>query len=200
MDKLNFEKHVTQAVNKANRVMAIARKTFDYMDAQTFSYIFKGLVRPHLEYGAPLWNPHTVKTKELLENVQRRATRTVPGLSNCSYEDRLKKLKLPTLAYRRCRGDMIQVYKLLNDGYDKSLPSLLTLSFTGLRGHKNKLYIERAHKDIRKYYFSNRVAKIWNGLPSHVIEAKDIKAFECMLDKHWQNQEILYDFKAEIKI
>ena len=103
-DKLNFEKHVTQSVNKANRIMAIARKTFDYMDLQTFSYIFKGLVRPHLEYGAPLWSPHTLKTKKLIENVQKRATKTVPGLSGLSYEEHLRKLKLPTLAYRRARG------------------------------------------------------------------------------------------------
>ena len=116
--------------------MAIARKTFDYMDKQTFVYIFKGLVRPHLEYGAPLWNPHTIKTKQLIENVQRRATKQVPGLSSLSYEERLKLLKLPTLAYRRTRGDMIQVYKMLSDGYDKSLPSILTESNTGLRGHK----------------------------------------------------------------
>ena len=135
-DKLNFEKHITQAVNKANKIMAIARKTFDYMDKQTFVFIFKGLVRPHLEYGAPLWNPHTIKTKQLIENVQRRATKQVPGLSSLSYEERLKVLKLPTLAYRRTRGDMIQVYKILSNGYDNSLPSILTQSNTGLRGHK----------------------------------------------------------------
>ena len=92
-DNLKFELHITSAVNKANRVMAIARKTFDYMDIKTFRYIFKGLVRPHLEYGAPLWNPHTIKMIELIENVQRRATKMVPGLTNLEYGERLKKLK-----------------------------------------------------------------------------------------------------------
>ena len=43
-----------------------------------------------------------------LENVQRRATKKIPGFKNMSYEDRLQKLKLPTLAYRRKRGDMIE--------------------------------------------------------------------------------------------
>ena len=125
-DKLNFERHITAAVNKANKIMAVVRKTFEYLDEQTFCYIFKGLVRPHLEYGAPIWNPHKIKLKEIIEKVQRRATKSVPGLKDLSYEERLKRLKLPTLAYRRMRGDMITVFKLLNKGYDVSLPSILT--------------------------------------------------------------------------
>ena len=92
-NKLTFESHINNAVNKANRIMAISRKTYDYMDTKTFSYIFKGLVRPHLEYAAPVWSPHTIKLKEIIENVQRRSTKTIPGLSEHSYPDRLKKTK-----------------------------------------------------------------------------------------------------------
>ena len=44
---------------------------------------------------------------ESIEHVQRRASKQIPGLSQLSYEERLRKIKLPTLAYRRSRGDMI---------------------------------------------------------------------------------------------
>ena len=109
-------------------ILGISRKTFDHMDANIFCNIFGGLVRPHLEYAAPVWSPHTIKQKEIIENVQRRATKLVLGLSELSYPDRLRKLKLPTLAYRRARGDMIQVHKMTcqEGGYDKTLPSILT--------------------------------------------------------------------------
>ena len=91
---------------------------------------------------ASVWSPHLNKYKEQLENVQRRATKLVPELKQLSYPDRLKKLNLPTLAYRRARGDMIQVYKILTeneDGYDKSLPPLFACSNTGLRGTKKTI-------------------------------------------------------------
>ena len=120
-----------------------------------------------------MWSPHLNKYKDQLENVQRRATKLVPGLSQLSYPERLKKLKLPTLAYRRARGDMIQVYKLLTenkDGYDKSLPSLFTYSNTGLRGHSKKLFLPRANKNIRKYSFTHRIISLWNNLPENVIQ------------------------------
>ena len=68
-------------------------------------------IRPHLEYGNVIWHPYLRKDIEMTERVQHRATRMVPGLSKLSYEDRLRKMDLPTLEYRRSRGDAIEVYK-----------------------------------------------------------------------------------------
>jgi hypothetical protein len=48
-----------------------------------------------------------------IESVQKRATKQTPGFNNLSYPERLKKLKLPTMAYRRIRGDMIETYKII---------------------------------------------------------------------------------------
>jgi hypothetical protein len=73
-----------------------------------------------LEYAAALWSPYT-KDIELIENVQRRATKQVPSLKQLSYTDRLKKLKMPTLKYRRLRGDMIETFKITNGIYDKDV-------------------------------------------------------------------------------
>ena len=193
---LKFDIHINNAINKANRVLAITRRTFDCMSDEIFCLIFKGLVRPHLEYATPVWSPHLNKYKDQLENVQRRATKLVPGLNQLSYPERLKKLKLPTLAYRRARGDMIQVYKLLTqnkDGYDKSLPSLFTYSSTGLRGHSKKLFLPRANKNIRKYSFTHRIITLWNNLPDNVIQAGNMIEFERGLDHFWRDQEIRYD-------
>ena len=201
---IKFDIHINNAVSKANKVLAVTRRTFECMNDDIFNMIFKGLVRPHLEYAAPVWSPHLNKHKELLENVQRRATKLVPGLSQLPYPERLRKLKLPTLAYRRARGDMIQTYKLLTknkDGYDKTLPSLFTKSNTCLRGHSDKLFLPRADKNIRKYYFTQRVIMIWNSLPADVVEAQSIIQFEKRLDKHWKDQEIKFDnHLAEIAI
>lgn len=57
---------------------------------------------------------------EMIENVQRRATKLLPGFANLSYPERLRKLKLPTPTYRRYRGDMIDFYKITRRKYDTS--------------------------------------------------------------------------------
>ena len=46
--------------------------------------------------------------------IQRVATKLVNGLNDKPYEERLKDLKLPFLVYTRKRGDMIQMFKVMN--------------------------------------------------------------------------------------
>ena len=113
-----FENHINEKVNKANSIMGVIRRTFEFRDIKTFKILYTALVRPHVEYANQVWNPHLKKHIDLLENVQRRATKSVPGLSKLTYEERLRKIGLPTLAYRRISGDMIETYKILSQKYD----------------------------------------------------------------------------------
>jgi len=70
----------------------------------SFNVIYKGYIRPHLEFCIQAWSPFLAKDKLLLEKVQRRATKLVCGLKNKSYEERLRILGLTTLETRRLRG------------------------------------------------------------------------------------------------
>ena len=112
------------------------------MDSELMKQLFTSLVRPHLEYGNVVWHPYLKKYIDMLESVQHRATRMVPGLVKLSYTDRLMKLDLPTLVYRRNRGDAIEVYKYLHGIYDVDstdiLPRHIACGMT-TRGHSLKL-------------------------------------------------------------
>jgi hypothetical protein len=63
-ENLNFDTHINHIVKKANRVLGITKRTFDYMNAETFGYIYKSLIRPNLEYASSVWSPHSVKHKK----------------------------------------------------------------------------------------------------------------------------------------
>ena len=89
---LIFDTHIETNVNKANSIKGIIRRSFTYLDEKMFRLLFKAMVRPHLEYA---------KRIELIENVQRRSTKLISSLKNLPYEDRLRKLKLPSVRFRR---------------------------------------------------------------------------------------------------
>ena len=81
------------------------------------------LVRPHLQQCIQAWRPYRQKDIDMLESVQRRATKMIPNLSNINYEMRLKVGGLTTLETRRLSGDYIEVFKILTmcDNIDKDI-------------------------------------------------------------------------------
>ena len=123
----NFHTHISEKVKKANSMMAIIRRTFRYMGEKLFLPLYKAMVRSHLDFAASVYSPMLVRDVEAIESVQRRATRLIPGFSELSYPERLRKLKLPTLGYRRARSDMIELYKMLSSKYDPEACRFLEL-------------------------------------------------------------------------
>ena len=109
--ELKFDEHLPVKVKKANAIAGLIRRTFLYLDGTLLKKLFTTFVRPHLEYGQVIWKQHLEKYMTILENVQHRATKLVDSFYHMSYSQRLKKLNLPLLVYRRPRGDMIEIFK-----------------------------------------------------------------------------------------
>ena len=131
--------------------------------------------------------------------IQKRATKLVISVKHLPYEERLKRLNLPTLKYRCLRGDMIEVFKLLNNFYDKKVDFMLPLKPAfSTRGNSYKLQNYSFHYDLRKYSFCPRVTKVWNSLPDFVVNVDTVNMFKVHLDKFWQHQQVVFDFKAEL--
>ena len=191
--ELNFEDHIMDKIKKANKILGLIRRSFIHLDQKSFLILYKTLVRSQLEYAQTVWSPHKNKFIEAIERVQKRATKILPGLRNLSYEDRLKKLELPTLAYRRSRGDMIEAFKMLNGHYDQdAIPKLQLSSNTNTRGNDKKLFMLSSKKNIRKYSFCVRIIEYWNTLPNDIINASSVNSFKNKLDKFWYYRKFLY--------
>ena len=133
----------------------------------------------------------------MIENVQKRATKQIPGMKNLSHEERLRKLELPTLSYRRLRGDMIEVYKIIQGHYDPETSTIIKLindteQRFSTRTNSKKVVYNRANTNIRKNSFSIRIANYWNKLPEN-------NSFKNRLNKHWKDEELYYaNYKADM--
>ena len=192
-EKLNFYSHIEEKIKKANQMLGIIRSTFKYIDCTILNLLYKTLVRPHLEYASSVWSPHTKKYQEKLEKVQRRATRLVPELKHLSYEERLQKLKLPSLQYRRLRTDLIQLFKMThglvemdtdthcmkcNHNTSMLQPSLRPSN----RGHPHKYQVHH-HPGVRNRFITARALSYWNALSEETVTAVSINSFKNKLSK-----------------
>jgi len=146
-------------------------------------------VRPHLEYCIQVWSPYLAKDIDLLEKVQRCATKLLPSLCNLPDKSYLENLGSYSLYCRRQRGDLIETYKILNDYYDINPYSFFTFSNTDTtRGHHRKLFKFRSRLLVRHNCFTNRVVNLWNSLPVHVISSPTVALFKKNLDDLWKPQ------------
>jgi hypothetical protein len=96
-------------------------------------------------------------------------------MKNLNYEERLRKFKLPTLGYRRVRGDMIEMYKIIKGKYDKDVITLVKTAEESEVRHSTKtntkkIVQQRANTELRRKFVSIRVAKVWNRLPEKIVK------------------------------
>ena len=88
---------------------------------------------------------------------------------------------------RRERGDLIETFKILRNLEGIRSEAFYTLeNYEGLRGHPLKLFKERVHLDVRKYFFTQRIINKWNELPEDVVNKNTVNGFKNALDRHWE--------------
>jgi len=195
---LSYDDHICEKINIANKMLGVIRRNFVDLDVHSFCLIYKALVRSHLEYASSVWNPYRKGQISDIESVQRKATKLIRGCRTLPYKERLAFLQLPTLKYRRYRGDMIEVFKIINGLYDsKVVPTIIRNFDSRTRGNSFKLMVVRCKYDVSKYGFCNRVVNLWNSLSNTIVSSSSVNVFKNNLDKFWRNQNFYYDYEDE---
>ena len=181
---LTFRSHIESKVKAASRVLALIGHSFKYLDKKTFITLYKSLVRPHLEYCSPIWNPYLRNLSDSIEKIQKRATKLVYRFDEISYEDRLWSLDLPSLEFRRLREDIITAFKICKFYPDlKYIFSFQTRQ--GLRGHEFSFQKERIVSRVSGNSLQNRLFETWNGLPQEFAQIPTLNGLKAFFNERY---------------
>ena len=94
-NQLKFHSHIRNVVSKSNAGLGLLKRSIASRSPKVFLKPYNVIIRPNLDFGHSQYKGNT----RLLESMQRHATKVISGLKDLSYDERLKKFKLPTLVY-----------------------------------------------------------------------------------------------------
>ena len=119
--KLRWSDHITDVATKANRILNFLRRSMFGCSISAKHWAYSTLVRPRLEYCAPVWSPYQLKDCDRLERYQGRAARWMSGQWDpvarkwSKFYDKIcHELHMSTLQQRRLFLISCQVYKLIH--------------------------------------------------------------------------------------
>ena len=171
---LTFAEHISKKVKVVNGIVGLIRRSFSFLDCKSFKKIFTAFVSRTCIISL---GPSSMQIHQ--------------------HAERLERLQLPSITYRRVRGDMIELFKHFHTCDKRILSPTFQPRERSTRRHEFQL-LDRKPKDGIRGIQSNsfyRSTKTWNGLPSHIVNAKHINSFKTLIDEYWKDK--MYDLRPQ---
>ena len=190
---LKWNCHVLEAASKANRMLGfIRRSTLEVKIQSTRKALFKALVvMSNLSYSSQVWAPQSVKLIEIIERVQRRATKyilSLPYRTDISYKERLRLTELIPLCYWHEYLDLVYTYKSIVNNTDTQFKISKPMRVTRRTASSKSVLLDipKAKTVTFQNSFYSRASRTFNTLPEYLRDnTQSINLFKTKLRKHY---------------
>ena len=180
-----YEGHCQAAAAKASKISGAIRRIFQKKSPQLLWPAYCSYVLPILMYGSQAWNTTMRKDVRCIESVQRRYTKSIHGMYNLTYDEKLLQLNALNLENRRIYADMTFTYKVLHCLIKCTADELgLRLVHSRTRGDGVRLMQTRAVKRAAADIYCIRAPSVWNKLPLTITNSSSLCMFKSKLRRY----------------
>lgn len=190
-NNLDWGPHIDEVSRKANRLLGFIQRTVGCNDHGTMKKLYFALVRPILEYCAPVWTPYKETHKNKLEGVQRRFTRFCfpgPWRNRPSYTVRLQTLDIPTVNNRFLYLRVMFIIGCLWSKYNIHWSDLIQVNTHNSRLAANLNFLHHYHSRTDAFHNSLFVSfpRLWSLIPVNIsnIAVFSKQSFSFSLRRH----------------
>ena len=183
---ISWSPHIQTVSNRATKVFNFVKRNLGNCPASTKRIAYLTLVRPIMEYAAPVWDPFYNTDIYKLEKIQRRAARWITSdySRHTSVASLLSFLNIPTLQHRRNSSRLSLFYSIVNNLLPINIPPYYQRTQFHTRNHHPTHFIlPQATLNSFKYSFYPRTIRDWNNLPVDLIESRNLGEFTYLLNQ-----------------
>ena len=184
--KLGWNVQCTALCNKANSTLAFLQRNLSSCPQDVKAKCFNTLVRPILEYGCSVWDPHQAGQIESIEKIHKRAARFVTSnyiLTEGNTAKNMNTLSWHPLSERRARSKLTTLFKARAGTIEIPLDDLIPVGRV-TRHSKNSLQIPQSSVDSHLHSFFPSTIRLWNNLPQHIKDCNTLESFRSKLETH----------------
>ena len=181
--QLNFDTHISTICRKASQQLNIIKRLGPYLNRLNKLTIFHTFIFSNFNFCPLAWHFCTEKNSKKIEKVQERALRFVYEDYNSSYDNLLKKAKVPSLQIRRMRTMALETFKIMNKLSPSCLHSLVHLRNSKYYFRYNNILDIPQVRTSRygKKPFKFAAATLWNSLPDHFRTENSFSQFKSLM-------------------
>ena len=165
---LSFSKHIESICSKSRKIIGLLYRRFNSANSDTLLQLYLAMVRPHLEYASPVWNPSTRKQVNMIEDVEKFAMKVVTRRWTAGYQEVLNMVNIPSIESRMLQSSMCTLYKIIH----VLLFSRHCLTETQFSKRSDREFLLHQPFAGTKAFHSSFVphaTNIWNTLPERLV-------------------------------
>ena len=179
---LSWNDHCHSICKKASSTLAFIQRNLHSCPSNVKETCYKTLVRPILEYGCSVWDPHHKYQIEMLEKIQKRAARFVTNnytLKEGNTKKNMLTLGWQPLSERRAKTKVLNLYKALNGSVFIPTDDLKVLTSRTRSGE----YLSIPHSSVDSHLFSfyPNTIRLWNSIPTTIKATSSPDSFKASI-------------------